>query len=115
MPTIIEDAFPLLRDANGLLVAVIPSVRGIKYADGIPLANALAAMLEQITQSAANVAALTAALADMQAWLTGNLDYAPPPRDSASDYMTPLYAALTQATPQTDQGDSKTAPEGDGA
>lgn len=115
MPTIIEDAFPLLRDANGLLVAVIPSVRGIKYADGIPLDNALTAMNEQLTQSAANVAALTAALADVRAWLTENFDYAPPPREPASDYMTPLYAALTQVPPQTDQDDAAKTPEGDNA
>lgn len=113
MPTIIEDAIPLLRDGEGGLLAAIPTVRGVKFSEGIPLSNALAAMLEQITQTAANVAALTAALADAQAWMAEHLAYAPPPRDAPSEYMTPLYAALTRTPVQTDDGTAP--PDGDGA
>lgn len=101
MPEIVEDCLPLLPDGKGGFSIGIPTVRGIKYADGVTLAMALATMNEQIAKTAEMLATQTAALADITAWLTENLDYQPQPREPKPEYLTPLFAALTQVPPQT--------------
>ena len=70
----------------------------------IPLAMALATMNEQIAQTAEMLATQTASLADITAWLTENFDYQPQPREPQPEYLTPLFAALTQVPPQTGSG-----------
>lgn len=104
MPEIVEDCLLLVPDGKGGVCIGIPTVRGIKYAEGVTLAMALATMNEQIAQTAEMLATQTASLADITAWLTENFDYQPQPREPQPEYLTPLFAALTQVPPQTGSG-----------
>lgn len=102
-PAVVEDALQVIHISGIGPVVVLPTVRSIKYADGVTLKAALEAMNEQITASAAAVARNTADMADLKTWLTEQFGYAPKEHQTGNDYLTPLFTML----PKTPTGEGE--------
>lgn len=103
VPAVIEDCLPVVNIPGFGPAVVIPTTRGIKFAEGVTLKTALDAMAEQVTASAAAVARMDTELSDVIAWLTEQFGYVKQDHQTGDTYLTPLFTQL----PKTPTGEGE--------
>lgn len=100
MPRIVENYLPIVSTTQGPAV-LIPTVQGVRYSGNVTLAEALAAIQTQVTESAALVAEDTARVADMRTFLTERFGYVPTEHNTGNTYLTPMFQELPKVPTET--------------